>query len=83
VLGKRSVCTNIEHSYVFKQIFSQHVKRITTELRNHPTAKSSESVRNLRACKVRHESCTRPMGRFILYLSAVLMTLVEIFRTRT
>ncbi len=83
VLGKGSVCMNIGHSEVFKHIFARRVRQITYELKNHPTWRSSASVRNLRACKVRHESCTKPMGRFILYLSAVLQTLVEVWRTKT
>ncbi len=83
VLGRGSVCMNIEHSEVFKHIFARHVKQITYELRRHPTWRSSESIRNLRACKVRHESCTKPMGRFVLYLSAVVQTLLEVWRTKT
>eukprot|EP00959_Pyramimonas_sp_CCMP1952_P457767 9475487-Pyramimonas_sp.AAC.1 len=83
VLGKGSACMVIEHSEVFKSMFSRHVKCIVHDLKHHPTRKSCTSVRHLRACKVRFESCTKPMGRFIMYLPAVLSTLIEAWRTKS
>jgi hypothetical protein len=72
----------IEHSEVFKAIFARFVKRMRSENDLHPASVSARSVRNLRACKVRFDSCTKPMGRFILYLPAVISTLIEVMTTR-
>jgi hypothetical protein len=82
ILGKGSCCMKIEHSEVFKAIFARFVKRMRSENDLHPASVSARSVRNLRACKVRFDSCTKPMGRFILYLPAVISTLIEVMTTR-
>ncbi len=72
----------VAHSEVYKHTFSTFVKKMRREGRRCPTSKSARTIRHLRACKVRFESCTKPMGRCILYLSALLSTLIHVSLTR-
>ena len=83
VLGKKSVGTTIEHSELLKRVFGDYVRRSKQQNKLHPLSQSSRGVTNLRACKVRFESCTRPMGRFILWFPAVMATLIYILTTRS
>ena len=82
VLGKKSVGTTIEHSQSIKQIFGDYVKLTKERNTKHPLARSVRSVRNLRASRVRFDSCTKPLGRFVMWCPAILATLINLVTTR-
>ena len=67
ILDNRSIVQKIWHSHMFTTWFEQHA-----------TALDGRRVRNLRAAKHRFESYSKPLGRLILWLPAVLATAHDI-----
>jgi hypothetical protein len=77
VFGEHSVCQDIENSEVYKASFAKCLANLHREMLDHPTSRATRAIRTLRASKVRFDSVTKPMGRFVLYLSAVMSVLVK------
>ena len=82
VFGRHSACMLVEHSEVHKRTFQSYVDAMHRIEINHPTGASAIRIRSLKACKVRFESCTKPMGRFVLYFQAIVSTLIKVRTTR-
>ncbi len=66
LLNRNSIIQRIEHSDLFKQAFRENCIQMEGGL--------GREISNLRASKHRFESYSKPMGRFILWLDAVLAT---------
>ncbi len=66
--------TIIRNSDVFQERFQELVKSI----QNNPAPDAAGKIRSVRAAKHRMESCQTPLGRFVLYLDAMLTLTCEI-----
>ncbi|MCP4239061.1 MAG: hypothetical protein GY772_00695 [bacterium] len=63
--SKRSLTQRIEHSEVWRAEFARYCRDVESSV--------SDRVRNVKAAKHRHESCSKPKGRFVLYFDAYLV----------
>ena len=76
VLGKHSMCQMIQFSLIFKHKYNVNVKELNTNLINLARLKS------LSAAKHRFDSFTKPFGRCVLTLTAMINTAQQIHEER-
>ena len=78
VFNRGSPCKLIEYSECHKLAFNKFVQKMPIDALHDSVTR----IVDLQSSKVRFDSCTRPMGRFILLLDPLIETLVSISITR-
>ena len=76
VLGKTSICQQIQHSEIYAARFAKHAKLVTD------SPITNTAVKNMSAAKHRFESTQKPFARSVVYFDALVKTAVEMMRER-
>lgn len=71
---KRSITQRIEHSLVWRHEFGRYVQDIDDRV--------GKNIKNVKAAKHRHESQSKPRGRFVLYMDAYITVAMHMMADR-